>query len=177
MMNIPIQITVRDFELPEAARTAIQEKVEKLDTFYEKIMSCRVVVETPHRRQQKGVLYNVRIDMGIPGADLVVKREPHEDLYVAIREAFDAARRQLQDHAHRQRGEVKFHEEVPRARVSVVFPEAGYGFLETPDGREFYFHQNSVLNNKFKALKPGMEVRFVEGQGEKGPQASTVELV
>ena len=102
MMNIPIQITVRDFELPEAARTAIQEKVEKLDTFYEKIMSCRVVVETPHRRQQKGVLYNVRIDMGIPGADLVVKREPHEDLYVAIREAFDAARRQLHGSFPRQ---------------------------------------------------------------------------
>jgi ribosomal subunit interface protein len=173
-MKIPLQITARDFELPESIEAIIREKADKLNTFCDQIMSCRVVVETPHRRQQKGLLYNVRIDMTVPGAELVVKREPHADIHAAVREAFDAARRQLQDQTRRQRGEVKVHEETPRARVHALLPEDGYGFLITSAGREIYFHENSVLDGKFKQLKVGMEVRFVETDGEKGPQASTV---
>lgn len=176
-MKIPLQITARDFELPESIEAIIREKADKLNTFCDQIMSCRVVVETPHRRQQKGILYNVRIDMTVPGAELVVKREPHADIHAAVREAFDAARRQLQDQTRRQRGEVKAHEETPRARVHAVLPEDGYGFLITSDGREIYFHENSVLDGKFKQLKAGMEVRFAETVGEKGPQASTVAVV
>ena len=65
---------------------------------------------------------------------------------------------------------------MPRAIVSALFPEKGYGFLTTPDGREFYFHKNSVLHDKFKNLKIGMKVRFVEELGEKGAQASTVKV-
>lgn len=102
-MKLPLQITSRDISLSEAAETSIRDKVAKLDTFCDKITSCRVLVETPHRHQHQGSLYNVRIDMTVPGSELVVKREPHEDLYVAIRDAFDAARRQLQDYVTRQR--------------------------------------------------------------------------
>jgi cold shock CspA family protein len=99
-----------------------------------------------------------------------------EDLYVAIRDAFDAARRRLEDYAGRQRGAVKSHEERHRARVSRLFPEEGYGFLATPDGREIYFHRHSVLHPGFDRLAIGTEVRFVEESGEKGPQASTVAI-
>jgi cold shock CspA family protein len=99
---------------------------------------------------------------------LVVNRESskhieYEDVYVAVRDAFDAARRQLQNYAKRQRKEVKTHELIPHAHVGKLFLEKGFGFLELPDGREVYFHKNSVL-----------EVHFAEEQGEKGPQASTV---
>jgi ribosomal subunit interface protein len=177
MMKVPLQITSRDFMLNEPLEALIRDKADKLNTFYDQIMGCRVVVETPHRRHQKGILYNVRIDMTVPGSELVVKREPHEDIHAAVRDAFDAARRQLQDYARRQRGDVKFHEEPPRARISALLPEDGYGFLSTPDGREIYFHENSVVNGRFKQLKVGMEVRFVEDMGEKGPQATTVTLV
>src|SRR3569623_1910837 len=110
LMKLPVQITVRHMSLSEAAAAAIRDKAAKLDTFCDRIMSCRVLVEAPHRSQQNGMLYNVRIDLPLPGAELVVKREPHEDLYVAIRDAFYAARRQLLSHVRRKGGEVYFHE-------------------------------------------------------------------
>jgi len=176
-MKIPLQITARNLELPKAVEEELRKKAEKLDTFYSEIMRCRVVVEVPHRHHREGLLYNVRIDMTVPGTEIVVKREPSEDLEVAIRDAFDAARRKLEDFARRQRGAVKHHEETPHAHISSLFVDKGYGFLTTSEGREIYFHEHSVLNRDFKHLKIGMEVRFVEEEGEKGPQASTVTVL
>lgn len=176
-MKLQLQITARNLDLSDATREEIRRKAEKLDTYYDQIMRCRVLVEVPHRHHHEGVLYNVRIDMTVPGAELVIKRQPNEDLDIAIRDAFDAARRQLEDFARRHRGAVKHREEVPHARISALFPDKGYGFLTTPDGREIYFHERSVINCDFKHLQIGMEVRFVEEQGEKGPQASTVTVI
>lgn len=176
-MQLPLQITARDFELTESIESVIREKADKLETFYDRILGCRVVIETPHRRHHKGILYNVRIYLSVPGAELVVKREPDEDLYVAIRDAFDAARRQLQDYARRQRGDVKFHEALPYAHVAQLFRDEGYGFISDVDGREIYFHKNSVVNGDFDQLEVGTQVRYVEEQGEEGPQASSVEIV
>ncbi len=175
-MKIPLQITARNFDLTETIEDAIREKARKLDLFYDQIMRCRVLVEAPHRRRHKGVLYNTRIDITVPDKEIVIKREPHEDLYVSIGDAFRAAQRQIEDYDRERRRKVKYHEEMPRAIVSALFPEKGYGFLTTPDGREFYFHKNSVLGDKFKDLKIGTKVRFVEELGEKGPQASTVKV-
>lgn len=174
-MRLPLQLSVRNMSLSEAAEADIREKAARLDSFYDQVMGCRVIVEAPHRHHRKGVLYNVRIDMTVPGSELVIKREPHEDLYVAIRDAFDAARRQLEDFARRRRGDVKTHEAPSYARVTKLLAE--YGFLETPDGREIYFHRNSVLDGGFDRLKTGAEVRFSEEEGEQGPQASTVALI
>jgi cold shock CspA family protein/ribosome-associated translation inhibitor RaiA len=130
----------------------------------------RLITERPLRYQK------VPDDVELESAE---SREPskyavHDDMQLAIRDAFDAARRKLQDYARRRRGVVKIHEGLPHARVSNLFPEEGFGFLETPDGREIYFHENSVLDFGFSGLKIGTEVRFVEELGEKGPQASTV---
>jgi cold shock CspA family protein len=119
----------------------------------------------------------VRIDLIVPGDELVVDRQVDEDLYVAIRDAFHAARRKLEDYARRQRGAVKVHEASPHARVVKLFPDEGYGFLETPDGREVYFHRNSVKDSGFDRLEIGTEVRFAEESGEQGPQASAVIIV
>ncbi len=174
-MRLPLQLTVRNMSLSEAAEADIREKAARLDSFYDQVMGCRVIVEAPHRHHHKGVLYNVRIDMTVPGSEIVIKREPHEDLYVAIRDAFDAARRQLEDFARRRRGDVKTHEAPSHARVTKLLAE--YGFLETPDGREIYFHRNSVLDGGFDRLKTGAEVRFSEEEGEQGPQASTVAVI
>jgi cold shock CspA family protein len=123
----------------------------------------------------------VRVDVIVPGHEFVGHREPplqhfHEDVYIAIRDAFDQVRRELEDHARRQRGDVKTHEESPHGRVTKLFPERGYGFIETPDGLEVYFHRNSVLDHGFDRLAVGTEVRFVEEAGERGPQASTVAI-
>jgi cold shock CspA family protein len=95
---------------------------------------------------------------------------------VAIRDAFDAARRRLEDYARKQRGDVKVYEQLPLAQVQKIFPQQGYGFLETTDGREIYFHRNSVLHPGFDGLAIGTKVRFAEELGQEGPQASSVAI-
>jgi cold shock CspA family protein len=202
-MENPLRITFRNMPPSPAIESNIREKATKLDSYYDRILGCHVVVEAPHRHHHKGKAYMVRIDLTVPGGELVINRVPkrlnaaalrdpelagkdlteskepskqgaHEDLYVAIRDAFNSAARKLQDFARKRRGKVKNHESPPLARVSKKFPEDAYGFLETPDGREIYFHKNSVLQPGFDHLEVGMEVHFVEGIGEKGPQATTV---
>ncbi len=181
-MQMPLQITFRDMKPSAAVEDRIRERATELDQFYDRIMRCRVVVHAPHRHHHQGKLFHVRIDLTVPGAELVVNREPamhhaYEDVYVAIRDAFDAAQRQLADYARRQRGDVKVHEIAPGARVAKLFPEEGYGFIASADGTELYFHRNSVLNDAFDRLEVGSEVEFVEEPGDKGPQASTVRVV
>ena len=181
-MQLPLQITFRDMEPSEAVETKIRERAAKLDEYYDRIMSCRVVVEAPHRHSHQGKLFHVRIDLTVPNGELVVNREPaahhaHEDVYVAVRDAFNAAQRRLADYARRQRRDVKTHESTPAARVARLFPDEGYGFIEAPDGHEVYFHKNSVLNDAFERLEVGSVVQFLEEQGDKGPQASTVRLL
>lgn len=173
-MKIPLEITTRKVTLTPETEELIREKAKKLDTFHDGIIGCKVMVEVPHRSQRKGGDYNVRIDITVPGGELVVKREPDKELHVAIVGAFEAAERQLKSHASKQRGEVKRHEEKPVARVSKLFREDGYGFLATAEGREIYFHENAVLGGKFEVLEIGTEVSFIEQAGEEGPQASSV---
>ena len=175
----PLQIAFRDVASSPAVEARIREQAAELAQFHDRITRCRVVVERPHRRQRQGDLYAVRIELAIPGHEIVVGREPtahqtHEDVYVAIRDAFDAARRQLQDHARRDRQETKRHDPAGEGRVARLFRDAGYGFIETPEGREVYFHRNSVADDQFDALEAGVHVRFAEELGEKGPQATVV---
>jgi cold shock CspA family protein len=204
-MKIPLQVSFRNMPPSDVIEANIREKAAKLDSFYDRIMACRVIVEAPHRRHHKGKLYHVRIDLTLPGGELVVKREPkhvepaklrspqlsgrelteshepskyaaHDDVYIAIRDAFNAAGRKLQDYARRQRGTIKAHEPAALARVTKLFREDGFGFLETADGRELYFHKNSVLEPGFDHIELGTQVHYAEEEGEQGPQASTVRL-
>lgn len=181
-MQIPLQISFRGMEPSEAVEANVREKAEKLDHYFDRIMGCRVMVEAHHHHHHKGSIYHVRIDITVPGHELVVSREPtehqsHEDVYVAIRDAFDAAKRQLEDHARRRRGDVKTHEGMPEGQIARLMPAEGYGIIAAADGREIYFHRNSVVDADFDSLQEGQTVRFVEEQGEKGPQASTVHWV
>jgi ribosomal subunit interface protein len=176
-MQIPIEITLRDIPHSDAVETRIREKIEKLNNFHERIMSCRVTVESPQQRKHQGKLYSVHIDMKVPGGgELVVNRVQDEDIYVAIRDAFNAAARQLEDHVRRQRGDVKLHDVPHVGRVIQMFPAQGYGFIETPDRRQIYFHRNSVAQPGFDRLDVGAEVEFVEEAGNEGPQARVVSL-
>jgi ribosomal subunit interface protein len=109
-MQIPLQITIRDIDQSEALETHIREKAKKLDEFFDHIMSCRVVVEMAHKHQHQGKQFNVRIDIGVAGGEIVVNRDHAEDVYVALRDAFDAAKRQVQEYAHKLHGDVKKHE-------------------------------------------------------------------
>lgn len=109
-MQTPLQLTIRDVEHSEALETHIRAKVEKLEEFFKRITSCHVVVEMPHKHHQQGKQFNVRIDIGVPGSEIVVNRDHAEDVYVALRDAFDAAKRRLEDYAHKMRGDIKTHE-------------------------------------------------------------------
>lgn len=111
-MQIPLQITLRGIEHAEALEARIHEKASKLDEFFKHIISCRVVVELPHKHHQQGKQFTVRIDIGVPGGEIVVNRDYSEDVYVALRDAFDAAKRQLEDYARKIRGDVKTHAPV-----------------------------------------------------------------
>ena len=179
-MQLPIQITFRDMEPSDAVEANIRERATRLDRFYDHIMSCRVVVESPHAHHHKGRLFQVKIDVTVPDGELTVnhghhhKDHSHEDVYVAIRDAFAALRRQLEDYVQKRRGKTKRHEPPAHGRILSMEPDGDYGRIETPDNRVIYFHRNSVLNSGFDRLDVGSEVRFVEEPGDSGPQASTV---
>lgn len=175
-MKLPLEISARDVRLNDETEDLIREKAAKLDKLYDQIIGCRVKVDMPHRSQRSGMMYNVRIDITVPGGELVVRREPDEDLHAAIVNSFDTAQRRIKEYSEKQRGEVKTHFEKPVARVARIFPVEGYGFLVTSEGREIYFHQNAVLDGKFEDLEVGTSVNFVEKSGDKGAQASSVSI-
>jgi ribosomal subunit interface protein len=118
LMQIPLEVKFRNMDPSPAVEARIREKAAKLERFHDRIIGCVVVVEAPHRHHHKGKLYSVHIDISVPGKDLVVDRakplnHAHEDVYVAVRDAFDAAVRRLEDHTQRMRGEVKTHTAPP----------------------------------------------------------------
>jgi cold shock CspA family protein len=181
-MQLPLQISFRNMEPSASLESMIRDKASRLDTFASHIMSCRVVVDPPGKHHQHGNQYEVHVDITLPGEEIIATREPSEhvayrDVSVAIRDAFDSAARQLEDYVRRTRGDVKSHVRAPHAKVSKLIPDQEYGFLTTAEGREIYFHRNSVLNDAFDKLEVGTEVAFDEEEGDRGPQASTVKLV
>ena len=114
-MQQPLQITFRGMAHSDAVESRIRLKAAALERFYNHITSCHVTVDAPHQRHHKGNLYAVRIDLQLPDKEIVVGRgrrhdHAHEDVYVAIRDTFDAAVRQLEDYARRRAGKVKRHE-------------------------------------------------------------------
>ena len=198
-MTSPVQVTFRNMTPIDSVRKDIESRVQKLETFCKPIVSYRIVVEAPTNHHRKSNPFKIRIDTTLTDGKVLVKYdesaypelrdnggEPFHKgfdttsrrncLMLTIREAFDAARRKLQDHARRRRYDIKTHSDASSAVVSRIYPNRNFGYLETPDGREIYFHANSVLGGRFQSLKPGSRASFVEESGVKGPQASTVRI-
>lgn len=174
------EITFRGMPRSPAMEQRVQARVAGLDRWFPEIQSCRVTVEANHHHHHKGNLYRVRIDVTVPGAEIVVGRErsahqTHEDAYVAIRDAFDAVRRRLEDWARRHRGDVKHHEPPPHGVITALFPDGGV--IATSDDRTVTFHAHSVIDYDFERLAVGDEVRFAEVEGEDGARASTVHVI
>ncbi|MEX0704093.1 MAG: HPF/RaiA family ribosome-associated protein [Planctomycetales bacterium] len=181
-MQVPLDISFRHVEPSEEIKNAIRERAAKLEEFFDRITSCKVIVEAPHHHHRAGNDYLVRIRIAVPRREISVDRGPglhqaHPDLHVTIRDAFDEARRQLQDYVREMRGDVKSRETPPHGRILRFFPQDGYGFIAAPDGREIYFHANSLIDTSLDQLEVGDEVRFAEEEGEQGPQATAVRLV
>ena len=182
-MQIPLTVTFRDIKASDKIREACDKEAKKLERFHDRITSCRVVVAFPVKNHHhKGGLFSVRVDLAVPGREILVNRDhsekhSHEDVFVAVRDSFKVARRQLEQFKDKRRGEVKTHEEPTVGKIAKVDAEGGFGFIESPDGRELYFHENSLLDETIESIKVGTDVRFVEEQGDDGPQASSVRLV
>ncbi len=199
-MQLTPTITFRGIDHSTALEAEIRTRINKLEMCYRSIMGCRVLVEFVQRHHVTGNRYHVRIDLTVPGEEIVVAHEAslhataqdvdlpkatkqdeldpeRKHARVAVREAFDIARRRLQDYARRQRGTVKAPARQPRGRVTQLFPIDEYGYIEAEDGHEVYFQKSSVLKGAFDRLTVGSAVSFVEESGEKGPQASTVKLL
>ena len=175
-MLLPLQIVFRDVARSEAVETVIREKAEKLGQFFDRIMSCRVTVGIIQKHKHQGKLFNIRVDLTVPGSEIVVNRDKAEDVYVAIRDAFDAAKRKLEEYARRIRGEVKTHELEVHGRIVRLLPEEGYGFIEKPDGSEVYFHVYNCVHPDFFQLKVGDAVDFLEEVASEGVQANRVTM-
>jgi ribosomal subunit interface protein len=176
-MQIPLEISSRQIELTVPLEEDLRRRAAKLERHYDRITSCRIAVERPSNHHQEGGPYRVRLDITVPGSELIAKKEG-EELNAVIRDAFQAAERQVEEFSQRQRGAVKTQVLPPEGRVVRLFPEEGFGFIAGPDGREVYFHRNSVLDPPgFASLAVGAQVRFAEEQGFEGPQATTVSLV
>jgi ribosomal subunit interface protein len=179
-MQRPLEIRFRQMASSPAIEARIREKAAELERFSERITGCRVIVEKEHRHHHQGNLFRVRIEIDAPGKELAVthtgpRDHAHEDVYVAIRDAFNAAVRRLADHVRERSGKVKVHEVPLHGTVRMVDREGGFGFVETAQG-EVYFHRNSVVEGRFDAIEPGSEVRLevAERESDEGWQASTV---
>lgn len=173
-MQIPLQISLHGIEHSNALYTAIQEKAAKLDRYYDRIMSCRVVLELDARHRHQGRQFTVRIDLKVPGGEIAVTHEHGEDMQIALRNAFDAARRRLEDYARGQRGDVKRHAAEITGRVARLDAAQGIGFIATEDGREYYFSRDNVVTPSFEHLAVGTTVHFIEEVAGEGLQAKRI---
>jgi cold shock CspA family protein/ribosome-associated translation inhibitor RaiA len=182
-MQTPLKVTYRNLlpQYKESVEEEVNELAAKMEKFYPSIIGCRVVVEMPHKSHHDGNLFRATVTLNVPRKKIVVSREHpvhriHENIYVAVRHAFDDTVRQLEEYSLIRSREVKAHDLLPHGVVAKLFRKEGYGFIESFGGREIYFHKNSVLDG-FEKLKKGTQVRFEEEEGEKGPQASTIKIL
>ena len=183
-MQKPLELTFRDIEKSDAIESLVLERVERLEQFCDNITSCHVVIEQPQEHQSTGNPYKVMIEVRIPpNKNLVVRRDPgegemHDPLDVVVRDAFTAMERQVKKTMDLQRDDVKTPADAQVvAIVKEVVTDEDYGFLQTLDGRDIYFHKNAVIHGDWDRLEVGTGVRYVEREGEDGPQASTVQIV
>ncbi len=176
-MQIEPRVSFRNMDHNDRVEAHVLEKIAELEQFHPRIVGCQVVVDAPHRQHQTGTLYNIRIDVSVPGQDIVITREAgknhaHEDINVAIRDAFDAARRKLEDRVRQMSPQRhKRHPEPIHGRIDRLFEGEGYGFIESEFGEEVYFQEDSLTKAVWNQIAVGGRVRFKQLDGEKGPYA------
>lgn len=174
-MQTALQITLQNVPHSDALEARIRADVAKLEHFHPRLTSCRVAVEETQKHQQQGRQFAVHIEARAPGhEDAVSTLQHHEDVYVALRDAFHAVRRQLEDRVRMARGDVKRHAGPRHGRVARIDRNEGFGFIETDEGEEIYFSRDNVVSPPFEHLMPGVEVQFLEEPAGDGVQAKRV---
>jgi cold shock CspA family protein/ribosome-associated translation inhibitor RaiA len=182
-MQMPLEIAFQNSKPSVTIRSEVERQAKRLQRLSDRITSCHVTVVAPHTRHRHGDLFKIDIRIAMPDRkDVIISKThgdapEHEHVMVAIKDAFSAAQRQIEDCVREMRGQVKPHVKEYHGRVAKFIAGEDCGFIETAGGREVYFHRNSVLDDAFDALRIGSEVHFVEEMGDKGAQASTVRVI
>lgn len=182
-LQTPVQITFHQTDHADAVEADIRDKVAQLEHFVESLISCRVVVEHEHFHNHERGPVTVRFELGLPGGKTIVGggagtgNDAQADAATAVKAAFEAVKRQLHDHVDRRRRHTKVHEVPPHGVVLSVDPGGEFGFLQTSDGLDVYFHRNAVVEAEFEQLRVGDAVRFIlhAEEGVDGPQAASVQ--
>lgn len=181
-MQEPLEIVYHQVEPSEALEADIRERVGKLAKLYDRLTHCRVSIEALHRQHRTGNVYDCHIVMQVPGGELVVSRQPKKakeryanpSVYTSVRDAFQAAERQLKEYKRQLRGDVKAHPDAFQGQVAEIDPGGEFGFILTNTGSRLYFHKNSMLADDFEELRPGDYVHYIETTGDTGPTANKV---
>jgi ribosome-associated translation inhibitor RaiA/cold shock CspA family protein len=183
-MQKGLEISFHNCDPSAAVERAIEERVVKLERLYDRLVGCRVAIEAQHKQHRTGNVYDVHVELMVPGEDLVVSRKPnkakeryaHPDVYTSIRDAFEAAERQLIEYKEQIRGDVKLKEdaELFQGQVAQIYPDEEHGFILTNTGTQLYFHRNALLRGDFERLKRGDKVHYTETVGDTGPIATKV---
>ncbi|MHA7886425.1 HPF/RaiA family ribosome-associated protein [Roseicyclus sp.] len=184
-MQTPIEVAFKHVDPTDEIKALILEKADQLETYYDGITSCHVYVRAPHQSQRKGNLYEVTVEVRVPGTELVVRNDmddvaEHEHLRVAICDAFAAMTTELKRWKAQIRDEVKTTDGGPlQGKVVEIRHDEDFGQIIATDQRIVYFHRNSVVDGSFDELQPRDTVELVVQTGESaiGPQASTVRRI
>jgi len=174
------EITFPDFEPSQAIRSEIEGYLARLEKIFDRIITCHVAIRAPHLHQKKHIYY-LSLHLEIPGEDIIITHEPgkniaHANIHVAIRDAFNALHRKLRKQIEKRRETTPPRDTYKTATVISFDPNDGYGFIQDAQGREIYFHQNSLIHQQRAEVKPGTKVRFVEEHGEKGTQVTSMTI-
>ncbi|NND48681.1 MAG: HPF/RaiA family ribosome-associated protein [Rhizobiales bacterium] len=182
-MQLQAEISFQGIEPSDFVRQRIEKELTKLERFHDRITHCRVVLSSPGKHHKKGGLFAVHLHLTIPGhKEIAVSREPqkhqaHEDPYVAVRDAFNAARRMLQDIEQKMaEATVVPHNVEQLGKIARLIAEEDYGFIEAPGTLDVYFHRNEVAGGDFNNLEVGTPVRFISEDSEGGPKATFVRM-
>jgi cold shock CspA family protein/ribosome-associated translation inhibitor RaiA len=184
MPQTPLEIAFHGCSPSDAVEAAIRERAEKLERIYDRLTRCRVSVEALHNQHRTGNVYDVHVEMAVPRGQLVVSRSPHKakeryaspDVYTSVRDAFEAAERQLIDYKLQLRGDVKTSPEqnLFQGQVAEIDTSGEFGFILTNEGNQLYFHRNALLDGEWDKLSRGTVVHYVEKDGDTGPTAAKV---
>ncbi len=160
-MKLPVHIQFHGMEPSDALELSAREHINKLESFAPDIMTCRVGIDLEQKHQHQGRPYSVRIDLTLPGHELVVNRVHNEDVHVALRDAFDNMKRQLEDVVRKRRGQEKQHPVPQHGEVVRLDEQGGFGFIQTPAGDEYYFSRDNVAGMPFEHVQIGNSVQFI----------------
>ncbi len=173
-MRIEPQIRFIGIDRSDALETAIRGRIARLERHAAVIVGCRVAIELDHKHPRQGRAVRVRVDLTLPGRELVVDRVADEDAYVAMRDAFDDMGRRLEEAMRQRRGEVKHHAPEQHGVVDRLDREAGFGFIRSVEGEEYYFGRSNLAGLRFEQMDIGDRVRFIVEAASDGLQAHRV---